>query len=120
MGICRSGLNPVEASTKGVGPVHTFFLICAEIRENKSIEGIKIGNTENKLAQFADDMDLYLMYKESVLREALAALKKFERSTGLKINYDKSVLYRIGSVKSCNAKFYASEVLKEARASLLP
>ena len=73
-----------------------FYLgIIQAIFENDNIKGIKIGNTETKLSQFADDSTLYLKDKDS-LREWLNLLKEFEDITGLKVNIDKSQTFWVG------------------------
>ena len=79
------------------------------MRNDKAIEGITINLVENKLSQFADDMDLYLLYKKEVLEAAINALTKYANNTGLRVNYDKSVMHKIGSACKSNAKFYTSK-----------
>ena len=76
------------------------------IRGHSGIRGIKIGDTELLLSQFADNMDLYLPYKCTVLENVLGVLTDIEKNVGLKVSYDKTILYRIGSIVNTNAKFY--------------
>ena len=40
------------------------------------------------------------------MNEAIHTLSIFEKNSGLKLNYDKSVVYRIGSIKNSKARFY--------------
>ena len=42
--------------------------LAVAIREEKEIEGIKIGNEETKLSLFADDMMVYLKIPENQLK----------------------------------------------------
>ena len=58
-----------------------------------------------------DDTALFLMYSETVLQEAISTLKRIERNTGLKISYEKTNIYRIGSLKNSNAKTYTQKNL---------
>ena len=58
------------------------------------------------MAQFADDTQLFLANQESV-KNVTAILRTIEANTGLKINYDKSSIYSIGTAKpfECESKF---------------
>ena len=42
------------------------------------------------LSQFANDLSLFLKYKESVWQAVMDTFQSFERLTGMKINYDKN------------------------------
>ena len=66
------------------------FVICAEIlaimlRNNKKIKGIKIGNIEYLISQFADDTTLILDGSEASLQNTLSVLDKYAAFSGLKI-----------------------------------
>ena len=76
------------------------------IRNNVKVHGIKIGNIEYLLSQFADDTDIYLPYDQEIVNTVLEILTDIENSTGLMISYDKTTLYRIGSIANSDAKFY--------------
>ena len=61
------------------------------------------------LGQFADDMDMYLWGNENTINAAISIIKFFEKNSGFRINYDKTALYRIGSLKEADAsKFTVS------------
>ena len=60
----------------------------------------------NLLSQFADDTDIFTKFKQTVVNQILEALDYIELHLGLKVNYEKSTLYRIGSLRESNAKFY--------------
>ena len=87
-------------------------LLAVMVRRNKHIKGVKINDTEHLLIQFADDLGMCLAYDRKSWCEALKTLHDFEAKTGLKINYDKSSVYRIGSLKNSNAKFYSTKKLQ--------
>ena len=77
------------------------------IRNNPHIKGIKMGSeVEHIISQFADDTNLFLMYSESCINAAISTLVHIENSTGLKISYKKTKIYRIGSLRHSNAKCY--------------
>ena len=68
------------------------------IRDNKRIQGIHINNTHNVLGQYADDTDATLKAEQDTLDEVLNCLEIFKNATGCAINYDKTQLFRIGSL----------------------
>ena len=61
--------------------------------------------------QYADDMDLYLQSDKTSLHEAISTFQKFEGQSGFKINYEKTTVYRIGSIKQSQAKYYSQNEL---------
>lgn len=81
------------------------------VRANDKIRGISINNKENKLAQFADDLNMFLMCEFETLMEVTQAFEHFERETDFRVNYNKTSVYRIGSLKDSNAKIYTGKAL---------
>ena len=80
------------------------FLCCGEvllhsIKQNSNINGIKIRNLENVIAQFADDTQLFLRNRQAV-KAAVSALAEIEKHTSLKVNYEKSNIYTIGNMET--------------------
>ena len=86
-----------------------------EKRNKPSIQGIKIKIVKtvvnNVITQFADDTDLFLMYSEECINAAIATLAHIECSTGLKVSYEKTCIYRIGSLHNTEAKCYTIKLL---------
>ena len=76
------------------------------LRNNNNIHGIKINEIEYLLSQFADDTDIYLPFDEKIINEVLKVLSDIEKSTGLLISYEKTTLYRIGSISGSSAQCY--------------
>ena len=73
------------------------FIICAEcllnkVRNNKSIKGIHINQSEHMISQYADDTSVILDGSEKSLNEMLKELKDFANISGLKINFEKTQL----------------------------
>ena len=88
-----------------------YFLVIAEIlaislRNNQDIEGITIKDIRNILNQFADDMDIFSLCKEETLRKIFNELESFRLQSGFTVSYDKTTLYRIGSLRFSNAQLY--------------
>ena len=93
------------------------YLICGEImaylpRQNKKIKGIPVLDIVNLISQFADDTDLFLIYDFLSLNEVVDTLTIIERNTGLLLNYDKTSIYRIGSLRNSRAKLYTKVEFK--------
>ena len=106
--------EPVEVS-RGLhqgGPCSSlYFVILVEtlainLRKNEDILGIQIQDILNLLNQFADDLDVMLTGGAKSLNAALHELTLFQQQTGLALNYDKTTVYRLGSLKASNAKWY--------------
>jgi len=64
-------------------------LMALNIRANSHIKGIKIGDSERKLAQYADDSTLTLTTIESI-GASLDTVNKFCEISGMKLNMQKS------------------------------
>lgn len=80
------------------------FLLCAEIlsvliKKNPNIKGIKVGDTEITLSQYADDTNFILDGSDQSLRSALQVLDRYYRISGLKINESKTKIIWIGRNK---------------------
>ena len=89
------------------------FNICSEImshliKNNPYIKGVKVakGAVERVITQFADNTALSLVYEESRVNAALATLTCIESNTGLKVSYEKTCIYRIGSLRNSDSKLY--------------
>ncbi len=80
------------------------FLIAVEtlainIRQDVNIQGIKVGNTEIKISQLADDTSCFLANLRS-LENIIKTLSKFSKCSGLKINLEKTTAKYIGAYKN--------------------
>ena len=88
------------------------------VRSDKKIEGVKIGKLVSLLSIFADDLVLFIQNKGKVWYAVQEAIDCFEASSGLKINYDKSNIYRLGSARNSNARFYSRKKLQWSDGSI--
>jgi hypothetical protein len=70
-------------------------LLAHNIRQNNNIKGIKIGDTEIKLVQMADDTTAFVQDKNS-LENMLKILTQFEQYAGLKLNKTKTEAMWLG------------------------
>ena len=82
-------------------------LLATLLRANKKIEGLSIRDVKLLLSMFADDMDIFICNKASEWRAVQQTIQSFEHISGMKVNYEKSVVYRLGSARKTNAKFFS-------------
>ena len=94
-----------------------YFLVIAEIlalalRNNHDIDGITIADLKNLLNQFADDMDIFSLCNQKSLENIYRELQSFYSQSGFTVSYEKTTLYRIGSLRHCNAQLYSMDQFK--------
>ena len=93
------------------------FILCAEIlaqqvRNNTKIEGINIGGKEFKIKQYADDTQIFIKYSVNSLTELISTFVEYSNISGLKINFDKTEVMRIGSIKHSSCIIKTQPMLK--------
>ena len=107
----------IQKGVRQGGPASSvFFLLCAELlaialKSDESILGIDVQAMKNLLGQFADDMDIYLMCDQTSIKRVLEILDYFHRHTGFLISYEKTQIYRIGSLRNTNAKLITERAI---------
>ena len=94
-----------------------YFLVIAEIlalslRDNQDIEGITFRDIRNLLNQFADDMDIFSICTKKSLEAIQKELDCFRLQSGFTVSYDKTTMYRIGSLRHSNAQMYDLDQFK--------
>ena len=96
---------PIERGCKQGDPIAPYlFLLCAQvlyemIQSNTMVKGIKIGQEEIKISQFADDTTIFMDGSESSLQQILNIFEVFGSLSGLKINMSKTKMVWIGKKK---------------------
>ena len=107
-------------ATKGLfqgNPIAPYlFVIIIEIlanrlRNDRKVKGLKVGNDEILLALFADDLGLFLEPTQENWNNTFTILELFQKQTGMRINYEKTTVFRLGSARETNAKFYSMRKL---------
>ena len=108
---------PVERSVHQGGCCSSFlFLLCAEIlaisvRTNTDIKGIHVKEFINVIGQFVDDADMYLMNDKRSFEKVIACLENFQYISGSTVNYDKTQVYRIGSLKNTDYRIITQRAI---------
>ena len=109
-GVMSNFIN-IEKGCRQGDPIAAYlFIICAQIlnlmlKYNQSVRGIKVGNTEFRMTQFADDTTIILDGTRSSLVAALNMLEVYGSMSGLKVNTDKTKLIWIGKKDTVKTNF---------------
>ena len=93
-----------------------YFLVCVEtmailLRQNENIKGIPVEDILNLLGQYADDADVYLLNDQKSLDSVFLCLQRFKQMSGFSVNYDKTSIYRIGSLKHSNRQLQTQKLV---------
>ena len=81
------------------------------IRQDKNIQGFEINGNTIKMGPFADDLWATLVGTRENLERILGTIQNFRSFSGLRLNYDKCSILRIGPWRDSNAKFYTMKKL---------
>ena len=113
-GISSDYIYPQWGCRQGDPISRYLFLFCAEIlgisiRNNKDIRGIRLGDEEYKLSQYADDTSLISDGSPGSMDDISWELDFFQNISGPKINFQKTEMVWIGSKK------FSSEVFHHTR-----
>ena len=86
-------------------------LIAIMLRNDEDISQLVVKSVVQFLNQFADDMDVMMEFNQKSFDRFLAHIEKFHYSTGFMLSYDKTTVYRIGSLADSNAKLYSARAM---------
>ena len=87
-------------------------IIAIKLRQCKDIQGINICGKVKITSQYADDLWTASKYNEKSFKAQVHLFKQFQKFTGLSVNYDKTEILRIGSIRNTDAKFVSTLPLK--------
>ncbi len=121
-GYISEWFSPTRGLRQGCPLSAYLFIIATEtlahkIREDKEIEGIKIGDSLIKISQLADDTTC-LLKNHASLTKALDTFKLISISSGLKLNINKTTAKYIGSLKDSDYYPHGLSWIKGPVASL--
>ena len=86
------------------------FILCVEIfatmiRQNKNIKGILIGETEYKISQYADDIEIMLEGDKNSFEETVKIINTFGNKSGLFLNAGKTSTIWLGNKRNSPIKY---------------
>ena len=83
-------------------------LLAIKLYNCRKIKGFAVKDYVYLLAMFADELNIFMQYDQNSWDATVSILDTFAAISRLKINYDKTTVYRLGSLRNTNAKFYSS------------
>ena len=104
---------------QGCGLSGTAFLYCAElmvikILNDKRIKGIKLDEEIETLEQYADDTSIISLYEQKSIEAIIEVFDELYKHTGLKVNYDKTTIFPVGSATKNRKRMYLTKKFKWA------
>ena len=96
------------------GPVFLYVaeILALRINANNKIQGIQIDGQNEKLSQYADDTSIWSIFQEESINQVISELEIFKRNTGLKANYEKTIIYKIGCKTGFKKRLYLDKKVK--------
>ena len=79
------------------------------VQQNSGIRGVPMNSLKNILSQFADGTSAFLKYECVSVQNFAESLQCIEEQLGLKVSYEKTTLYRVGSLRDLNAILYTTK-----------
>ena len=80
-------------------------ILAQMIRNNNEISGIKIGDVDYKIAQYADDATIFVSDVNSI-DKSFRTFTEFEKVAGLKLNLSKTKGIWLGKLKDLGFRKY--------------
>ena len=106
---------PVQRSVHQGGCMSVqIFLLCAEVialelRQCEKIKGIPVNDIIYLLNQYADDMGISSDMDQTSIDTIFEYLEWFRKNTGFTLSYEKTSIFRIGSIRDTNAMLYTQK-----------
>ena len=85
-------------------------VMAIQIRKNLT-HSIYIKGRKQDLGQYADDTAIFSIFHQDAMEQIIQQLDDFHKQSGLIVNYEKTSVYRIGSMKNSNARLYTTKPL---------
>ena len=107
-------LSKNRGINQGCNASPLIYTLCGEVlalllKNNDKIHGITVNQVLKILTQFADDTTMYLRYDPITLHEVGDTLVKIEKNLGLMVSYEKTCLYRVGTLAGTDAQVYTQK-----------
>ena len=102
------------------GPASNALFLCiaemlaVNLRSDGRIRGVYAKGVLHFLNQYADDMDLMLENSQENLDQVFRQIEEFKHSSGFRLSYEKTTIYRVGAMRHSQAKLYTKQNVKWA------
>ena len=83
-----------------------------KVRQNNDIQGIQIGNKTFKIKHYADDTQIFSLFEPQSIKEIFKVFEDFSTISGPQMNYTKTEVLRIGTIKNTAKTIEKNEQLK--------
>lgn len=90
---------------------HVISILAHKLKQNTEIASIEIQGVPKLLDMFADDVWNCIKFDLGSFQELMYEYQDFQDFSGLAINYDKTEITRMGSLRKTNARFYSEHPL---------
>ena len=108
----------ISRGLKQGDPCSSYLFLCVieifaiELRNNPDIEAISTGSVKKLLGQYASDIWTVTKFTDKSFTAITQTFDRFYKSVGLKVNYNKTEVMRLGSLKNTEAKLYSQMQIK--------
>ena len=93
----------------GLGYLCVAEILAINLKNNQSVQPIDVNSEKELISQYADDTSLLTAFLQSSIEAIISELETFKHNTGLKVNYEKSKIYKVGAARRSNAKLKLSK-----------
>ena len=83
--------------------------LAIHLRNKMSENAIEVAGHQHILGQYADNTSAYSYFTQQSINTIFDELTFFQKQTGLTINYDKTSIYRVVSLKNSKAELYTAK-----------
>ena len=116
-GFVSKYLDKTRGTNQGCPASPLVYTYCGEILahlllHDPNIHGLDLNGVHNVLAQFTDDTSVYLKFERLCVNTFINILTCVEEQMGLKVSYDKTTIYKIGSLAHSDATIYTRKNFK--------
>ena len=87
-------------------------VLANSIRNCDDTKGIRVGDTEHKISQYADDTTLFVPFNISSVDTTFSLFERFQSVSGLKVNFDKTEIFPLGSLKDVTIDLYGKRNIR--------
>lgn len=85
---------------------HLISILSLKLKQNLNIKSVNCKGARKLLDMFVDDIWNCIQFEQDSFNELMYEYQEFQEFSGLTINYNKTEILRIGSLRNTDARFY--------------